>query len=284
MRYTSGAMTASPSPPQSHHAFYDDAHAYDVAFAYRDVEAELDFLLAVARTHGQGEPRSFLELAAGPGYHALAAARRGLSSTALDLSAPMIARAREKAAAAGVVVDGIVADMADFTLPAPVDLACNLLTSISYLTSTQALHHHFRSVARVLRTGGVYVVENNHPRDYWTREHFQPSRWTMSATEGDRALEVTMSWIDEPPVVDIVAQTYSVKARTEVIERAPTGEHRRTLVDQAVLRMIWPQELVAHGLAHGLTLARFYGDLDVDVAIDDPQAWRTVAVFVKSPG
>jgi hypothetical protein len=46
--------------------------------------------------------------------------------------------------------------------------------------------------------------------------------------------------------------------------------------------MFWPQELVAHGLAHGLSLARFYGALDAGVAIDADDAWRTVAVFVKT--
>jgi SAM-dependent methyltransferase len=276
-------MSASPSRPQSHHAFYDDARAYDVAFSYRDVEAELSFLVDVAHRHGGGAPRTFLELAAGPGYHAVAAARRGLRATALDLSAPMIARAHEKAAAAGVAIDGVVADMAAFTLPAPVDLACNLLTSISYLTSTKALHDHFRCVARALRPGGVYVVENNHPNDFWTRDHFQPSQWTMTANDGAHALEVFTSWVDEPPAIDVVEQTYTVKARTEVKESGPTGEHRRTLVDRATLRMIWPQELVAHGLAHGLQLAAFHGALDASIAIDDARAWRTVAVFVKTP-
>jgi SAM-dependent methyltransferase len=280
------ASSPEPSRPASHHAFYDDAHAYDVAFSYRDVEAELDFLLAAAARHGRGPVGSFLELAAGPGYHAVAAARRGLQATALDLSAPMVARALDKARRAGVAVTGVVADMARFALDRPVDLACNLLTSISYLTTTQALHDHFGSVARALRSGGVYVVENNHPNDFWTREHFQPSRWTMTATEqtptGPRTLEVFTSWIDEPPAIDVVAQTYTVKARTEVRESGPEGHAPpRVLVDQATLRMIWPQELVAHAAAHGLVLGGFYGALDLALPIDAAAAWRTVAVFVK---
>ncbi len=257
----------------AHTAFYDDARAYDVAFSYRDVEAELSFLIDVAGRFGRGSLDSVLELASGPGYHAVAAARRGLSATALDLSAPMIERAKIKAKEARVDVDGVVADMARFTLKEPVDLAFNLLTSISYLLSSDDLHAHFRSVAAAVRPGGVYVVENNHPNDFWTREHFQPSRWTMK--QGD--VEVFTSWIDEPPVIDIVRQTYSVVARTEVSD----GAGKRTLTDQATLRMVWPQELKAYGEAHGFRLAAFYGALDVDVAIDDPKAWRTVAVMVR---
>jgi SAM-dependent methyltransferase len=268
----------SETTPASHHAFYDDAHAYDVAFSYRDVDAELAFLLRAAERHGKrGAPKSFLELASGPGYHAVAAAQRGLRSIALDLSGPMVHRAKEKAEEAHVQVTGIVADMARFSLSdareAPVDLACNLLTSISYLLDTTALHAHFASVARALEPGGVYVVENNHPNDFWTRDHFQPSRWTMQ--QGD--VEVFTSWVDEPPSIDVVRQTYSVACRTEV----RTGGEVRTLCDRATLRMIWPQEMRALGEAHGLTLAALYGAMDDAVDANAADAWRAVYVFVK---
>lgn len=260
--------------PASHHAFYDDALAYDVAFSYRDVDAELEFMLLAAEKHGtRGAPKSFLELASGPGYHAVKAAQRGLRAIALDLSGPMVERAKVKAEEKGVVVEGIVADMARFTVKQPVDLACNLLTSISYLLDVDALHAHFGSVAAAVNKGGVYVIENNHPNDFWTRDHFQPSRWTMKL--GD--VEVFTSWIDEPPTIDVVKQTYSVACRTEVTE----GGQKRTLKDQATLRMIWPQELRAYGEANGFRLASFYGALDEKLSIDDPKAWRTVAVFVR---
>ncbi len=268
--------------PGSHHAFYDDALAYDVAFSYRDVDAELEFILAMARAHGTGDvkngAKSLLELASGPGYHAVKAAQRGLKATALDLSGPMIERALVKATEAGVEVTGIVADMARFTVKEPVDLACNLLTSISYLLDVKDLHAHFRSVASAMNKGGVYVVENNHPNDFWTRDHFQPSRWTMKSKTDHGDVEVFTSWIDEPPTIDVVKQTYTVAARTEVTEAGT----KRTLKDQATLRMIWPQELRAYGEANGFTLARFYGALDENLAIDDAKAWRTVAVFVRN--
>lgn len=270
-------MTSSSSSrldAPAHSAFYDDARAYDVAFSYRDVEAELSFLTTVAEKFGRGPVTSVLELASGPGYHAVAAAKRGLKATALDLSAPMIARAIMKAKDAHVDVDGIVADMAHFTLAKPVDLAFNLLTSISYLLSSEDLHAHFKSVAAAVRAGGVYVVENNHPNDFWTRDHFQPSRWTQQQD----GVEVFTSWIDEAPVIDVVKQTYTVVARTEVSD----SSGKRTLTDKATLRMVWPQELKALGEAHGFTLASFFGALDVQVSIDDAKAWRTVAVFVRN--
>ncbi len=267
--------------PQSHHAFYDDARAYDVAFGYRDVGFELDFIVGAA-THCLGHaPTSAIELASGPGAHATALAQRGVTMSALDLSAPMIARVLDNAKRLGVDVKGIVGDMARFDLDAPVELAFNLLTSISYLLTSEQLHGHFKSVSNALVVGGVYVVENNHPNDFWTRDHFKPSRWTETFSDEDGEMEVSTSWVDEPPTIDVVAQTYTVKATTKVTERKNGIEQIRELTDHATLRMLWPQELKTLGEAHGLNVVAFYGALDDAIAIDAADAWRTVVVFQK---
>ena len=269
--------------PQSHHRFYSDAHAYDVAFSYRDVAAELDFLVGQATRWLGHPPTTAAELACGPGAHATALAARGLLVTGLDLSAPMIERlisnARRNGVGDGVV--GVVGDMADFTLSTPVELAFNLLTSISYLLTTEQLHGHFASVARSLVPGGVYVVENNHPNDFWSRSHFEPSRWTEREGDETNGLEVSTSWMDTPPVIDPITQTYSVRARTTIRAWVDGVVDHRTLEDQATLRMLFPQELKAFGEAHGLQFKGFYGALDADLAIDAADAWRTVAVFTK---
>ena len=267
--------------PQSHHAFYDDARAYDVAFSYRDVGFELDFIVGAATRCLGRAPTSAIELASGPGAHATALAQRGVKMTALDLSAPMIGRVQDNAKRLGVEVTGIVGDMARFELAAPVDLAFNLLTSISYLLTTEQLHAHFASVSNALVGGGAYVVENNHPNDFWTRDHFKPSRWTEKMSDDDGEMEVSTSWVDEPPTIDVVTQTYTVKATTKVTERRNGIEHVRELTDHATLRMLWPQELKAFGEAHGLAVDAFFGALDDKLAIDAPEAWRTVVVFKK---
>ncbi|MFO0578252.1 MAG: class I SAM-dependent methyltransferase [Polyangia bacterium] len=273
---------SAPSTVPAHRAVYDDARTYAVAFSYRDVESELAFLLRVGERYGGRPVASLLELACGPAFHAVAAAQRGLRATALDLSEAMVRLVQQRAASHGVTVEALAANMADFVLPAPVDLAFNLMTSISYLISTAELHAHFASVARALRPGGVYVIENNHPNDFWTRSHFQPSSWTQS----DGELEVRMSWISEPPEIDVVNQTYTITTRTEIGPArrdgvVPADGPRRELTDRAVLRMIWPQELKALAEAHGFSLAAFFGELSESMPIDAPEAWRTVAVLVR---
>lgn len=282
-RTHSSDATANAAGPQSHHRFYSDAHAYDVAFSYRDVAAELDFLTAQATTILGHAPTTAAELACGPGAHATALAKRGVHVTGLDLSEPMVDRLKSNAARDGVgeKIVGVVGDMADFTLPAPVELAFNLLTSISYLLTTEQLHGHFASVSRSLVPGGVYVVENNHPNDFWSRKHFEPSRWTEREGDETNGLEVSTSWMDTPPVMDPISQTYSVRAKTTIRAWHDGVLSHRTLEDQATLRMLFPQELKAFGEAHGLQLKGFYGALDADLAIDADDAWRTVAVFTK---
>ena len=68
---------------------YDEVEAYEVAFSFRDLPSEVDTLVTWYRRHGKDHLKRVLELAAGPGDHALELARRGLDVTALDLNPSM---------------------------------------------------------------------------------------------------------------------------------------------------------------------------------------------------
>jgi hypothetical protein len=50
---------------------FDAVDAYEIAFGYRDIPAEVDLLTVWSRRHGPGRPDRVLELAAGPADHAL---------------------------------------------------------------------------------------------------------------------------------------------------------------------------------------------------------------------
>src|SRR2546430_7405946 len=119
-----------PCPPKTlsvrHHGrvpgIYDEPEYYEAACSYRDVPAEVDALLRWSGKHHE-PPSSVLELAAGPAGHARDLARRGLQATALDLHPAMCARARDPAAKAGIPLTVVQADMRDFSVPGPSDLA-----------------------------------------------------------------------------------------------------------------------------------------------------------------
>ena len=257
-----------------HAELYRHARYYYVAFSYRDFANELDFLVACARRFGRGTPTSFLEVAAGPGVHALVAAARGMRSLALDLAPSMMELCAAKARAQGVTVATMVADMTRFDVDVPVELAFNPLTSIAYLKSVDALIEHMRSVARALVPGGVYVVENNHPRDFIHREHFVPSRWTM---HDDSGLTVETTWIAKaPPDFDVARQLYEAVGRYVIDESGA----RTTVEDRAWLRMTFPAEIALAATIAGLELVAEFGDLDVDKPLDD-SGWRAVSVLRK---
>jgi SAM-dependent methyltransferase len=138
-----------------HDGLYQLAEYYGIAFDFRDVGAECDFLTELYRRSAAREPASFLELAAGPAYHTIELARRGLRATALDLSPAMVRHGRAKAAAAGVAIDYVEGDMTGFSLPATFDLAALLMASCEYLLDNDAVLSHLDRVADHLTDDGT---------------------------------------------------------------------------------------------------------------------------------
>jgi 2-polyprenyl-3-methyl-5-hydroxy-6-metoxy-1,4-benzoquinol methylase len=80
-------------------ALYEDAAFYDAEFAGRD--HEIPFYLHWSAKIGA----PILEVACGSGRLTLPIAEQGLEVVGLDLSAPMLARARDKSAARGRAVE-----------------------------------------------------------------------------------------------------------------------------------------------------------------------------------
>jgi tRNA G46 methylase TrmB len=62
-------------------SFYNAARFYDIAFGWRDVAAECDFMLERYRAAQGRGARSVVELACGPGRHARQMAARNLILT-----------------------------------------------------------------------------------------------------------------------------------------------------------------------------------------------------------
>ena len=187
---------------------YDEPEYYEAACAYRDVPAEVDALLRWSGKHRE-PPRSVLELAAGPAEHARNLARRGLQATALDLNPAMCARARDLAAAAGIPLTVVQADMRDFTLPGPVDLAVTMLNSLCHLLTLDDMLRHLAAVGRHLDRNGLYIMELAHPADYFGAERRTSSEW--SSETGDGTVSVRWGAQDQiNPVSQVIREHVSV--------------------------------------------------------------------------
>jgi SAM-dependent methyltransferase len=112
-------------------------------------------VLALAGTHGG----AVLDLCCGPGRHCVALARRGWKVTGVDRSAYLLAKARERAGAAGVPVEFVEEDMRDFRRPASFDLVCNLFTSFGYFDDPEEDLLVLRNVRESLKPGGAFVID-----------------------------------------------------------------------------------------------------------------------------
>jgi SAM-dependent methyltransferase len=268
---------------------YDDPELYQMACAYRDLPAEVDALLAWAGKHGRppaaalssgqapspaAGPYRVLELAAGPADHAIELARRGLRSTALDLSPAMCRWAAEQAGRAGLEVEVIQADMRDFKLASgPVDLAITMLNSACHLFTLDDMVAHLGAVARALVPAGLYIMELAHPADYLGESARTSSEWTI---EQD-GLTADIRWGGPPDVIDPVTQV--TREQVEITARYADGT-TRTITDVVPNRFWTATEITAAiRLAGGFTVVATYGDFDQTTPVDAPEAWRLILVF-----
>ena len=101
-------------------------------------------------------PGRVLCLAEGEGRNAVWLAEQGRSVTAVDASPVGLAKARQLAAARGAHIDAVVADLADYPIPA--DHWDAIVSIFCHIRPDLRLDLHRRSV-RGLRPGGVFVLE-----------------------------------------------------------------------------------------------------------------------------
>ncbi len=127
-------------------------------------QRELDSLLALVAEAGIEVPEraAVLDMPCGVGRHSIELARRGARVTAVDLTAPLLDIARERAAEAGVDVAFVQADMRTFAPePGAFDLALSLFSSLGYSCDRDDDVATLRNHRAALRSGGALVVDTN---------------------------------------------------------------------------------------------------------------------------
>lgn len=252
-------------------AIYDDAALYDLAFSYREIPREVDFLLAAHAAYAAAPICSrALEYACGPAYHLRELARRRLSVTGVDLSEAMARRAEEEAAREGLLLPVLRGDMRALSASPPADLAFIMLASLHHLLEDQDLTAHLGAAARSLRQGGVYLIEGIHPDDFETPGR-EETRWEVERPN----VKVSARW-------RVTRKLGPDRYETELhLHGGPPGEER-TLSDRSILRRHSRHSLEALIREEGsFELAATLGDLDLSVPFDSPEAWRMVLVLKR---
>ncbi len=202
-----------------------------------------------------------LDLACGPGAHAIALARRGHRATGVDASPRLLARARAAAARGGAQVEWVEADMREFRRPSSFDLVCSLYASFGYFED-RVNRRVLENVRASLVPGGSLVL------DLLGREaavrHGQGRR--QHEVEGVLYLEHS-TVADDPPglVSDWTVVRDGVRQEFRVRQRLYSGIEMRDLL-----------------LSVGFEGVRLAGDLAGKTPYDGP-ARRLVAV-ARRPG
>ena len=256
------------------HRLYEDPRLYDLAFAFRDVDAECDGLLEIAAEHGVTRPKRVLELACGPGHHLREFARRGLVACGVDLSADMLGYAEQLLQRDGLSARLERADMRSFAIRPKADIALCLFDSFAHCVTDEDGVEALRSAGASTRRGGLFILEVTHPADYFNRlDRRTVSRWTHAYAD------VTVKAGHETSRFDAVAETYEATLTIEARYRG--GGRPRSIVSRQQHRM-WLRSAIANIAARSgaYEIVGWYGDLETRAPLsmrDD--AWRMVAVL-----
>jgi SAM-dependent methyltransferase len=269
------AMTPSDEHMRDgdHHDLYAQAEAYDIAFDFRDLDVECDALDDICLKYRGGKPASFVDVACGPGYHCIHYATRGLRTYGVDINPAMIEYATQKAIDSGAEVDFIEADMRDFSLPQPVDLAFCGIASIHYLLTAEAIIGHLRTVARNLTPGGLYLFEANHPRDTFGVGKSTHNDW--EARRGDTI--VRSRWGLDDISFDPITQIAHSKVKIEIERDGQIDKLEFTNIDRTLTHQELKLILTQSGVFEAVD---WLGALDPDKPFDNSkQSWRMIPVL-----
>jgi SAM-dependent methyltransferase len=133
------------------------------------------------------EGARILDVCCGTGYLAGLLTGRGYRVTGVDVSAPMIAFARESVPEA----EFTVADAARFTLPCGFDAAVSTFDSLNHILAREDLEAAFRNTAAALRPGATFAF------DVLLEEAYQ-THWgeSFALVRDDHLLTITGSGYD----------------------------------------------------------------------------------------
>ena len=146
-----------PAPEEVTANLYDFPKYYDLVFG-SDWKAEYDFLLACFEKHGAGEIKTLFEPACGTGRLLVKLGKAGCAVSGNDLNEKAVAFCNARLKRHGLPESAVVGDMADFTLPEPVDACFNMINSFRHLGSGAEAEAHLNCVADALKPGGLYLL------------------------------------------------------------------------------------------------------------------------------
>ena len=146
--------------PDGSEVYWDGLH-YDADNA--SYPADIPFYVKAAKKAGG----PVLELACGTGRLTLPIARSGVDITGVDISRPMLSRAREKAAKIGTSAVFVKADIRSFRLKKKFKLIFIPFNSMQHLHDRVSLERFFSRVKAHLSPGGRFILDVFNPNPHY---------------------------------------------------------------------------------------------------------------------
>lgn len=202
---------------------YNNPKYYELAFSFREITAEVDFIEQVIGKYSQVPVKTFLELASGNSPHMKELCERGYDYIGVELNDEMVAFANKKIQAEKLAAEVVAGDMINFSLAAPADCALVFLGSL-YVKNDQELLQHLSSVAESLHDGGLYILES--VVSYFPEDVHKQS-WDME----DGELKVITTY--DPTWVNEAEHLMGGKITLEIQE----GQYKKTLEHTEVKRI-----------------------------------------------
>jgi SAM-dependent methyltransferase len=184
-------------------------------------------------------PRA-LDLACGPGRHAIALARRGFDVTAVDLSPTLLQYARAEAEAVGVPITFLQSDMRAIEFDGEFDLGVQLFSSFGYFEDESDDLLVLRHMHNSLHRGGSYALDLMNER--WLARNL--------VKHSERAFD-DIAVIEDRWIAD-----------GRVVKRIAIPTNGQTVHFTESVRLFSP-ELITGMLQHtGLVPEKWFGDYD----------------------
>ncbi|MDB6132349.1 MAG: ubiE/COQ5 methyltransferase family protein [Verrucomicrobiales bacterium] len=224
---------------------YADAGFYDMEFEER--RHELPFFHRLSTEIGG----PVLEVACGTGRLTIPIAQDGVDITGLDVSRPMLERARVKAQKAGVRIPWLEQDCRSMRLDQSFALIFSATNAMQHLLDIESVHAFLCGARQALRPGGRLVIDV-----------FNPVLTKLLRKADDRYGFKTLPHADGGPITVEAGSEY--RADTQILHfdlfYIRSGELLRT--KNVNMRVFFPQELLALCQWSGLRVLERLGDYD----------------------
>jgi len=254
-------------------SIYNYPEIYDIAFNYRDIFQECDFIEKKINLFLRTENSSVLDIACGTGCHIVELINRGYEVDGFDISPKMIEYATNKLTTQGLHSNLWIDNMASFKCEKKYGIAINILTGFNYLLTNNHVLSHLQSVADGLDSGGIYIIELNHPREFIVNKPSKTNAWIE--TVGD--IEVEVDWDNERSSVDIITHQIT----SSPIIKVKDGNNSFTITMKDKYRIFLYQEMLLMIAQSNLfeTLGT-YGSFMLDNDFDNSKdSWRMIFVL-----